>query len=120
MTFEQATKAYEQWLGRQVELQQDELAYKRKQLAAKDPFPFFRGTYYRRVQLFPDVCRDMQKAPVVLSVVDLHIENFGTWRDEEARLVWGINDLDEADMLPCTNDLVRLAASVWFAIDNGQ
>ena len=31
-----------------------------------------------------------------LSVGDLHVENFGTWRDSEGRLIWGINDFDEA------------------------
>jgi hypothetical protein len=39
------------------------------------------------------------------------VENFGTWRDVEGRLVWGINDLDEAALQPYTNDLVRLVAS---------
>ena len=24
------------------------------------------------------------------------MENFGTWRDAEGRLIWGINDFDEA------------------------
>ena len=45
-------------------------------------------------------------------VGDLHVENFGTWRDVEGRLVWGVNDFDEAYALPYTNDLVRLVASV--------
>src|SRR5262249_30395755 len=53
--------------------------------------------------------------PRVLAVGDLHVENFGTWRDSDGRLVWGVNDFDEADDLPYTNDLVRLAASVRFA-----
>jgi hypothetical protein len=52
----------------------------------------------------------------VLAVGDLHVENFGTWRDAEGRLVWGINDFDEAFELPYTIDLVRLAASAHLAI----
>jgi hypothetical protein len=52
----------------------------------------------------------------VLSVGDLHLENFGTWRDGEGRLVWGINDFDEAHDRAYANDLVRLAASVLVAI----
>ena len=51
-----------------------------------------------------------------LGVGDLHVENFGTWRDAESRLVWGINDFDEACCLPYTQDLVRLAASARFAV----
>jgi hypothetical protein len=53
----------------------------------------------------------------VLSVGDLHVENFGTWRDLEGRLVWGVNDADEACELPYTNDLVRLATSAILAIE---
>ena len=45
------------------------------------------------------------------------MENFGTWRDVEGRLVWGINDFDEAYPMPYTRDLVRLAASAAMAID---
>jgi uncharacterized protein (DUF2252 family) len=37
----------------------------------------------------------------------LHVENFGTWRDIEARPIWGINDFDEATTLAYTNDLIR-------------
>jgi hypothetical protein len=51
----------------------------------------------------------------VIAVGDLHMENFGTWRDAEGRLVWGINDFDEAHAAPYTNDLTRLAASVLLA-----
>jgi len=51
----------------------------------------------------------------VLAVGDLHVENFGTWRDVEGRLVWGINDFDEAWHLPYSNDLVRLATSALLA-----
>ena len=114
--FVAATERYEAWLRAQVEIQEDELAYKHAQMAnGDDPFPFFRGTYYRWVQRWPEVCPALQAAPRVLGVGDLHIENFGTWRDSEGRLVWGVNDFDEADELPFTNDLVRLAASVGFA-----
>jgi hypothetical protein len=56
------------------------------------------------------------RAPAVLGVGDLHIENFGTWRDEEGRLIWGVNDLDEAWPAPYTLDLVRLTTSVYVAI----
>jgi uncharacterized protein (DUF2252 family) len=53
-------------------------------------------------------------------VGDLHVENFGTWRDAEARLVWGINDFDEVTSMPYTIDLVRLAASAHLAIAAGH
>jgi uncharacterized protein (DUF2252 family) len=55
-------------------------------------------------------------APRCLAVGDLHVENFGTWRDIEGRLIWGINDFDETCWMPYTVDLVRLAASAHLAI----
>jgi hypothetical protein len=66
--------------------------------------------------LFPGTCPEAAKAPQVLGVGDLHVENFGTWRDAEGRLVWGVTDFDEAHRVPYTNDLTRLAASAIFAI----
>ncbi|MCA1554855.1 MAG: DUF2252 domain-containing protein, partial [Chloroflexi bacterium] len=68
----------------------------------------------------PQVCPELATAPRVLAVGDLHVENFGTWRDGEGRLVWGVNDFDEAALLPYANDLVRLAVSAKLAIDANQ
>ena len=51
---------------------------------------------------------------------DLHVENFGTWRDVEGRLVWGVNDFDEVYRLPFTLDLIRLAVSAHLAIDGAH
>ena len=124
--FVAATERYETWLRSQVEIhkaefQADELDYKHIQLASKEsPFPFFRGTYYRWAEVWPVVCEGCQSAPRVLAVGDLHVENFGTWRDREGRLVWGINDFDESDGLPFTNDLVRLAASAVVGTDGAE
>lgn len=83
-------------------------------------FPFLRATFYRWIQIWPEICPDLQSAPAVLAVGDLHVENFGTWRDNEGRLVWGINDFDEAFFLPYTHDLVRLAAGAVVAIFENQ
>ncbi|HXD72950.1 MAG TPA: DUF2252 family protein, partial [Vicinamibacterales bacterium] len=47
-------------------------------------------------------------------------ENFGTWRDRDDRLVWGVNDVDEAWPVPYTLDLVRLATSALLAIREGH
>lgn len=110
------TAEYEGWLRRVVEVYEPDLAYKHQQMSdPANPFPFFRGTYYRWVRLWPAVCPGLIDAPRVLAVGDLHLENYGTWRDTDGRLCWGVNDFDEVDDLPYTNDLVRLAASVRFA-----
>ena len=57
---------------------------------------------------------------MLLAVGDLHVENFGVWRDSRQRLVWGVNDFDEACELPFTSDLVRLAASVLLAAEAAE
>ena len=93
-----------------------DLKTKAETLAA-DAFSFLRGTFYRWAQCWPVLCPELQSAPQVLAVGDLHVENFGTWRDAEGRLAWGVNDFDEAFTLPYTNDLVRLATSMLLAID---
>ena len=114
-SIQEATQVYEAWLGTRIKLIPEDLDLKHKNMAA-GRFPFLRATFYRWMQLWPQVCPELAKAPAVLAVGDLHVENFGTWRDAEGRLVWGINDFDEAYPLPYTVDLVRLAASARLAI----
>lgn len=110
----EATRAYERWLRTELDVVARDLALKHK-LMAEDPFSFMRATFYRWVPVWHGVCADLVSAPRLLAVGDLHVENFGTWRDAEARLVWGINDVDEAAPMPYTLDLVRLAASALLA-----
>lgn len=114
-----ATATYERWLARHTEIVRADLAQKHK-LMRRSAFILLRGTFYRWAELFPATLPELMKAPVVLAVGDLHIENFGSWRDAEGRLNWGVNDFDEAYMLPFTNDLVRLATSAAFAIEAGK
>jgi hypothetical protein len=109
-----ATTDYEKWLRTCTPVYEPDLDYKHQQMRAEDPFPFFRGTYYRWVQRWAETAGELAAAPTVLGVGDLHVENFGTWRDADGRLCWGVNDFDEADRLPYTQDLARLAASVRF------
>ena len=47
----------------------------------------------------------------MLAVGDIYLEDFGTWCDEEGRLIWGINVYHEAAEMPHILDLVRLANS---------
>jgi hypothetical protein len=114
-----STRQYETWLGTHTQLVKPDLRLKHQRMA-EAAFPFLRATFYRWMQVWPQVCPDLNRAPRVLGVGDLHIENFGTWRDVEGRLVWGVNDFDEAAELPFTNDLVRLAASAILATEAGH
>ncbi|MFZ1132149.1 MAG: DUF2252 family protein, partial [Terriglobales bacterium] len=114
MNIVKATKKYEGWLGQYIRIVEPDLRFKHEQMAAA-LFPFFRATFYRWVQVWPEVCTHLDKVPCLLSVGDLHVENFGTWRDTDGRLVWGVNDFDEASVFPYTMDLVRLATSALLA-----
>ncbi len=115
MNIIEATKSYEAWLAKQTPLVAGHLKLKHQAMRS-GAFPFLRATYYRWAQILPKVCPDSTRAPEVLAVGDLHVENFGTWRDVDGRLVWGVNDFDECHRLPCVHDLIRLAASVYVAI----
>ena len=117
MDIVQATRDYEAWLSARLTLIPADLALKH-QLMAGGEFAFLRATFYRWVQTWPAIYPDLAAAPTVLAVGDLHSENFGTWRDAEGRLIWGINDFDEVYPMPYTIDLVRLATSVCLAIED--
>jgi len=114
-----ATHQYEIWLASHLRVLKSDLRQKHRMMA-QDPFSFLRATFYRWMQLFPELCPKSNKAPVVLAVGDLHVANFGTWRDAEGRLIWGINDFDEAFPLPYTLDLIRLGTSASIAIKIGH
>ena len=73
------------------------------------PFVFLRATFFRWAGQIEALCPDLADAPAVLSLGDAHIENFGTWYDDEGRLVWGVYDFDEVAEIAYPFDLVRLA-----------
>src|SRR5579863_8554627 len=110
-----ATLEFEKWLSGQLPIIKQDLRLKH-QYMAEAAFPYFRATFYRWLQLWPEVCGELAKAPKVLAVGDLHIENFGTWRDLEGRLIWGVNDLDEVYPASYAIDLVRVTTSAYLAI----
>lgn len=118
MDIKQSTAAYEAWLAKKIPLLAEDLKLKHQRMA-EGAFPFLRATFYRWAQLWPEVCPDLLKLPIVLGVGDLHVENFGTWRDSEGRLVWGVNDFDEVCEIPYAVDLVRLAVSEFLAAAEG-
>ncbi len=110
-----ASAAYETWMRKRIAVVERDLALKHARMA-EAPFFFLRATFYRWVTLWQEACPDLAKTPKLLAVGDLHVENFGTWRDAEGRLVWGVNDFDEAFAMPYAIDLVRLATSALLAL----
>jgi hypothetical protein len=108
--FPVAMRDYEHWLRQAIPLRRDDLDRKHAAMAEAS-FPFFRATFFRWAETFAQDCPALAQQPTVLAVGDLHVENFGAWRDGDGRLSWGVNDFDETYRLPFTNDLVRLAVS---------
>ena len=99
MNILEATKQYEMWMSCCTSIVQAHLRDKHEQMRA-DLFAFCRSTFYRWAQQWPEVCGDLRHAPRVLAMGDLHIDSFGTWRDIEGRLCWGVDDFDEAYPMP--------------------
>lgn len=116
MNIVKSVAKYETWLRKQLhdDVFEGDFAEKHQKMA-DGAFQFLRGTYWRWAETFYDVCPELKGAPQVLAVGDIHVENFGTWRDADGRLVWGVNDFDEAAQMPYPIDLVRLAASALLA-----
>jgi uncharacterized protein DUF2252 len=116
MNIVKSTQAYDRWLVKQLggDVFRHDLASKHEKMA-DDPFQFLRATYWRWAETIFAACPQLKGAPQVLAVGDIHVENFGTWRDREGRLVWGVNDFDEAARMPYPLDIVRLAVSAVLA-----
>jgi hypothetical protein len=114
--FKQSLEAYEKWLAAQLrgDVRRADLDEKHDKMR-KTPFVFLRATYWRWAEVILTACDDLADAPQAVAVGDIHLENFGVWRDNEGRLVWGVNDFDEAAAMSYAIDLVRLAASAILA-----
>ncbi len=87
---------------------------------ARDPFAFYRGTaclFYADVGEggpyagFDSEWVDEESARVWIQG-DLHAANFGTYMDADGRLVFDVNDFDEAYLGHWTWDLARFTASL--------
>jgi len=101
---------YEAWLRAHCQVVRADLKEKHRRMR-KDVFAFLRATYFRWARTIESVCPELAATPVVACIGDIHVENFGTWRDADGRLVWGVNDYDEAAFMPYAFDLLRLATS---------
>src|SRR3954452_6232282 len=80
---------------------------------AADPFAFYRGSaclFYADMATLDDRWSDERTSRVWIQG-DLHAENFGTYMDGSGRIVFDVNDFDEAYLGHLSWDLRRLAAS---------
>jgi uncharacterized protein (DUF2252 family) len=80
---------------------------------AADPFAFYRGSaclFYADMAALEDPWVDERTSRVWIQG-DLHAENFGTYMDATGRIVFDVNDFDEAYVGHVGWDLRRFAAS---------
>jgi len=96
---------------------QDPAAFRRKfRKMAASPFAFYRGSaslfYADQTGEYADDSFLDQWTSRVWIHGDLHAENFGTYMNSDGRLVFNVNDFDEAYVGPFSWDLKRFAASV--------
>jgi uncharacterized protein (DUF2252 family) len=80
---------------------------------AADPFAFYRGSaclFYADMSTMEDRWCDERTSRVWIQG-DLHAENFGTYMDSAGRIVFDVNDFDEAYLGHVSWDLRRFAAS---------
>jgi hypothetical protein len=110
----QSTLGYETWLRGHITVQEADLEVKH-QFMAEDIFMFFRATFYRWCERWYAACPSLANAEPLFVVGDLHIQNFGSWRDGHARLIWGVNDYDEVTTMSFAADLLRLIMSAELA-----
>ncbi|AEV81634.1 hypothetical protein ACWT_0620 [Actinoplanes sp. SE50] len=95
----------------------DPTAFRRKfRKMAASPFAFYRGSaslfYADQVGDFRDDSYLDERTSRVWIHGDLHAENFGTYMNSSGRLVFNVNDFDEAYVGPFSWDLKRFSASV--------
>ncbi len=114
MSFLEDNASYENWLRGQCAVVEADLEYKHERMK-KNAFLFLRATYFRWARKIGELRPELADAPAILAVGDAHLENFGTWRDAEGRFVWGVNDFDDAAVMPYAFDLVRLGVSARLA-----
>ncbi|MER7957647.1 DUF2252 domain-containing protein [Streptomyces sp. NPDC096030] len=83
---------------------------------AGSAFAFYRGT---ACLFYADLESERRDGPYLDERTgrvwihgDLHAENFGTYMDANGRLIFNVNDFDEAYVGPFTWDLKRLSASL--------
>lgn len=120
-SFRTSIQTYEAWLrhGLAGQLVEADLKEKHRRMR-RSALAFLRGSCWRWAEQAAGLCPEVASGPVVMAIGDAHVENFGVWRDREGRLVWGVNDFDEAARTAFGFDLVRLAASAMVAAGEGR
>lgn len=96
-----------------ISLNPDAVKIKFKKMS-KSPFHFYRGTahlFYADLKRYPSEFVNSKTGRVWIQG-DLHIGNFGTYKDSNGRIVFDVNDYDECYLAPFVWDIWRAAVSI--------
>jgi uncharacterized protein (DUF2252 family) len=87
------------------------LKYRKMQSSS---FAFFRATCHLFYEDWATNAPAVE-SPLAWICGDLHLENFGSFKGDDRRVYFGMNDFDEAVLAPCTWELSRFLTSVFVA-----
>src|ERR1700749_870649 len=84
---------------------------------SENAFRFFRGTCHL---FYEDLAaaEPLPLSPHAWICGDLHIENFGSYKGDNKLVYFDLNDFDEALLVPCSYEVVRMVTSIFIAFDN--
>lgn len=104
-----ARSSVEELICGQEKTRVKELIPIRRQRMSASPFSFFRGSAIIQAG---DIASTNGTKFMVQACGDAHISNFGIYASPERRIVFDINDFDEALFAPFEVDIKRLVASI--------
>ncbi len=86
-------------------------------------FPFYRGTNYLFWDDFSEDNRlnefSSEQTNIWISG-DLHVDNFGTYNNDENEVIFDLNDFDESVIADYQYDIWRMATSIILSISNSH
>jgi uncharacterized protein (DUF2252 family) len=81
----------------------------------ENAFAFLRGSCHLFYEDWP-ANSSLNQAPLSWICGDLHLENFGSYQEDNRLTYFDINDFDESVLAPCTLDITRLITSLFLAV----
>ncbi|PKM59078.1 MAG: DUF2252 domain-containing protein [Firmicutes bacterium HGW-Firmicutes-4] len=107
--FTPVTRDVNKMINKQNETRIPELHDLRRERMSVSPFTFYRGT---ALIMAHDLSQQAISGSQLIICGDAHINNFGLYASPERRLVFDLNDFDEAAPGPWEWDLKRLITSI--------
>ena len=84
---------------------------------AENIYRFYRGTCHLFYEDLSKV-NNFPASPVSWTCGDLHLENFGSYKGDNRLVYFDLNDFDEAILMPCLWEILRMVTSIFLAFEN--